>query len=427
MQRILVFLLILAFLAVNLSCAQKGLMTEKYAREFYRVPQLRLDGLMEKNPTFIVYGDSRPDWRLLQKFARRKNWLTWKMLIFPFYQVYWLGNGIVGGINRLRYTPDYGVRERRMMRDAVYAEAKRTGVDFIFHTGDMVVNGRYPSHWETFLKENKVEKPLVMEFPYFPVTGNHEYTNDNHEYTNDSSYGYPNYQAIFEHPLFYVLDFPDAAIFVLDSNLIIDQYQFIDDDTQEELFRTWFVSGDPGQPGWLERELAARKDKAFKIIVAHHPMISFGRHHTDWQEPDFGKSLPEKRWRLLKFFQEQGIQLLIFSHEHLYEHSIVKSISDKNQPKSQIHNNPQREIHIVVSGGAGVPLRERSDAELLHACRQNYRDEGLDVILVKQEVAYHYCLIDIDTDQLTVKVLGVERDPKRPQRLIEEIVIKKKI
>ena len=80
------------------------------------------------------------------------------MFIFPFYQLYLVGNGIVGGINYLRHEPDYGHRERRFVRDIVYAEAKRANVGFILNAGDITANdGRRPSHWATFLRENRVE------------------------------------------------------------------------------------------------------------------------------------------------------------------------------------------------------------------------------------------------------------------------------
>ena len=202
---IFILLMILGFLAVSMGYRQKGLITEKYPHEFYHVPKLLPDGPILENPKFIIYGDSRPGWRIREKFLRRENWLTWKMVLFPFYEVYWLGNGIVGGLNRLRNVPDYGIREHRMVRDAVYEQGKRSNVDFILHGGDMPTDGRRPSHWAMFLKENKIERPLVLDFPFLPVTGNHEKA-------NDPTYGLPNYEAVFDYPQFYVLDFPDAAI-----------------------------------------------------------------------------------------------------------------------------------------------------------------------------------------------------------------------
>jgi len=413
-QRVFTLFLVFGLLAINMGCAQKGLVAEKYPGEFYRIRKLLPDGPIDKNPKFIVYGDSRPGWRVKERFLKRDNWLTWKMLLFPFYEGYWLGNGLIGEVNRLRHTPDYGVIERRMVRDAIYDEAKRSKVDFIINGGDMPTDGRRPSHWETFLKENKVERPLLLDFPFLPVIGNHEKA-------NERIYGLPNYEAIFEYPQFYVLDFPDVAIFVVDSNFIIDQYQFINDNEQDALFEEWFVSGENSeQPAWLERELTFR-NQTFKIVVIHHPPISFGRHHSDWSKPSFGRNLQKKRQQLLKLFHEQGVQVVLCSHEHLYEHSILRSWGQGADPTYGTEN----EIHFIVSGGGGVPLRTRSDAQKLKKCRQNYRAEGLDVLLVKQEEIYHYCLVDIAPDKVTIQVLEVTGDAARPPRLVEEILITK--
>lgn len=195
-KRISILLLIIGLFAASMAYClseRKGLITDKYSRDFYHVPRLLPDGPMEENPRFIIYGDSRPGWRVKERFLERKNWLTWKMLIFPFYEVYWLGNGLVGGINYLRHKPDYGIREHRMIRDAIYEAGKQSKMDFIIHGGDMPTNGRRPSHWATFLRENKIDKPLVLDFPFLPVVGNHEKA-------NDETYGLANYEAIFDYP-----------------------------------------------------------------------------------------------------------------------------------------------------------------------------------------------------------------------------------
>ena len=247
---------------------------------------------------------------------------------------------------------------RRMVRDAVYAEAHGTQVDFLLNTGDMPTDGRRPSHWKTFLRENKVERPLLVDFPYLVVSGNHERT-------NDLEHGLPNYQAIFDYPLFYVLDFPDAVLFVVDSNVIIDQYQFIDDDVQEKLFQKWFISDDPEQPGWLERELAVRH-KTFKMVALHHPPISFGKHHGNWTNPAFGKNNSQKRRQLIKLFQEQDVQVVFCGHEHLYEHSIVTAHSNGNTNQSA--------VHFIISGGGGAPVRDATDAK---NCQNSRRITGV--------------------------------------------------
>ena len=405
-QRVFVFLLISGFLITSIGCAGKGLVSAEYLDDFYCVPNLLPDASMNKNPQFIFYGDSRPGWRLNERFLRKKNWITWKMLIFPFYEIYWLGNGIVGGINRLRHVPDYNHPQRLMVRDAVYEEAKRSKVDFILHGGDMPTDGRRPSHWETFLEEHNEELPFVSEVPFLPVIGNHERT-------DDKDYGMPNYQAVFSCPPFYVLDFPDAAIFVLDSNILIDQYQSIDDDEQDALFRKWFVSDDGSEePAWLERELASRNQQ-FKIVAMHHPPVSFSKHYTDWTKTSSGRDLTKKRYRLFSVFRKYEVRLILSGHDHIYEHNIV-----------QLSGDDGPSIHVLISGGAGSPLRSGTDPTRTAECCQVFSEEGLDAALVRQVEIYHYCLVDIDPDKITIRVMETTGDPKDPVILADEIVIK---
>ncbi len=404
----ILFLLAISYLAVFRGCARKGLVTEKYSSDFYHVPGLLPGEPVDKDPGFIFYGDSRPGWRVQEKFLKKKNWYTWKMLLFPFYEIYWLGNGIVGGANYLRHIPDYGARERLMMRDAIYEAAKQQKLDFIFHGGDMPNDGRRPAHWATFLRENKIERPLVSDFSFLPVVGNHEKA-------NDPAYGLPNYEAIFDYPQFYVLDFPNAAIFVVDSDLILDQYQFIEDDEQDALFQKWFVSGeDSEQSAWLEREMSSR-DQTFKILMIHHPPISFAKHHGDWTEPSYGRNLQQKRQQLLNLLYKQQVQIVLCSHEHLYEHSILQYPDGEDAGR--------HEIHFVVCGGGGVPLRTRTSQEKLERYLDNYCAEGLDVALVKHEDIYHYCLVEITPDKVSVQVIEVTGKPEEPVKVAEEIVV----
>jgi len=210
-------------ITVTLSCSGMGLLTEESTPEIYSVPKLLPDSLLPENPKFIVYGDIRPGHRLVEKFGRKENWRTWKMAIVPFYQLYWLSNGIVGGIDLLRKDTGYGSGTRAMVRNALLNEAKSIHADFIVNTGDFVSDGRYPDHWLRFIKENKFDSPLLTEIPYLPTTGSHECT-------NDSVYGRKNFSAIFQYSGFYTIEFPDADLFVIDSNIMLDQKQFINDD-----------------------------------------------------------------------------------------------------------------------------------------------------------------------------------------------------
>jgi len=408
-SRLIVLALIVISLLVSSKCATKGLITQTYPDDFYRIPKfIPHDTPINHNPTFIIYGDTQLGWRVHEKFWKKKNWFTWKMLLFPFYEIYWLGNGIIGSINWLRSVPDYGIRELRMVRDAIYEEAKRSKVDFILNTGDLVSDGRRPKHWETFLKVNKEEVPLLTEIPFLPNMGNHDRV-------NDSKYGLPNYEAVFDYPQFYVLEFPDLAIFVVNSQIIIDSYQKIDDDQQDELFKRWFVSDEYSErSAWLQRELASRKTK-FKIVVMHHPPISFGKQHKNWLNPLNGRSLRKKRRMLFQVFQQNQVQVVFSGHEHLYEHSILH--------KDPSANDKNNQIHIIVTGSGGAPLRDLRDEATIAKYKENFNIENLAVESIKRYKIYSYCLISCDSAKLQINVFEVTGDAMHPIRLVDEFAV----
>lgn len=408
LRRFFGFLFVFALVAFGSGCARKGHLTERYEPNFYRIPRLLPEGPMTRNPTFIVYGDTQAAWRLSNKFTMRENWWTWKMLIFPFYEIYWLGNGVVGAINFARQMPDYGRGARVMMRDAVYAESNRSSVDFILHTGDLLgLDGRRPDHWAIFLRENKHQHPLLNEVPYLPTLGNHERA-------NDPMYGRPNYEAVFEYPSFYRVEFPDVALFVVDSNLIIDQKQGIEDDRQDDLFNEWFLSGDPNHPAWLERELA-RCDKPFKVISMHHSPLSFGYHWRDWVNPAYGRNISQKRRQLLRLLQSHGVQVIFSGHDHIYQHNVLR-----NTIQSPLG---VEEIHGIVSSGGGVPIRRPRSAEEVEEIRQYYIEESLEIEPSDQKKAHHYCLVHVDASQMRIQTFEVTRNNE--PRLWEEIIIPK--
>ncbi|NIM18850.1 MAG: hypothetical protein GTO42_02345 [Candidatus Latescibacteria bacterium] len=409
-RKIVTIIIASLLLAGSAGCASKGLVREKYPEEFYRVPKLLPDGPQKNNPKFVVIGDNQAGWRGKEKFVRKKNWATWKMAIIPFYQLYLIGNGIVGGVNWWRHAPDYGKKERLMVRDAIYAEAKRSKVDFILNVGDIAAHdGRRPSHWKMFLQENKEKHPLLEEVPYLPTAGNHDRT-------NDEIYGLPNYRAIFDYPRFYVVDFPDAALFVTDSNFILDQEQEVDDDTQDALFEKWFVSDvTSGEPAWLERELRARKN-VFKIVAFHHSILSFGEHNSDWTNPSCGRNLGEKRKRLIELFQREGVQLVFSGHDHFYQHIVIGSAGDKS--------GENEVIHLVVSSGGGAPIREVSE-RVVEECHQRYNEQVVSCQLVNVAEVHHYCLAEVSTENLTVETFAVTGDPEQPIRLLEKFQLER--
>lgn len=385
--------------------AGKGLLSETYTPDYYEIPRLIEDNSLDHNPTFIVYGDSRPGWRVKESFTRKKNWWTWKQILIPVYQIYWLGNGAVGGVNGLRNVPDYGDRQARRVRDAVYAEAKRSNIDFVMHLGDIATDGRYPHNWKPFIDQNKFEVPLVLEYPLLPVMGNHEHG-------NDPVYGMPNYRAVFDYEPFYVFECPDADFFVVDSDIIIDGHQMMDDDLQDELFEKWFVGGGD-EPAWLERKLSA-STKTFKVVVMHHPPLVFAGHYHDWTDPENGRNTLEKRRALIDLLVEHGVQIVLAGHQHLYEHNILNAI-DKT-PLAQ-------GIHVLISGGAGSPLQPGSNEEEMAEQVQAYGGQGFDVSNLRQDVVYNYCLVNVSPDRIAIDIYEVPDKSDTPAMIIDQIII----
>ncbi len=379
-----------------------------YEPDFYQVPRLLPDEPLPQDPTFIVYGDNQATWRVLQKFLLPRNWQTWNMLIFPFYELYWIGNGLWGWVNWQRNVPDYGEDTRLMMRDVIYAEWKKTGSDFILNVGDIAANdGRRPQHWAQFLEENKHQHPLLNEAPYLPTAGNHE------RYGSEP-YGKANFEAIFDYPAFYVVESPSMALFVLDANIIVDWRDQIDDEEQNRLFTKWFVSDDPSRPAWLEQKLMEH-DKPYKIVSMHQCPVSFGFHWKDWFRNSYGQGSIEKRRKVLELFRDNGVQVVFSGHDHIYEHNILKSIDAVSLGDS--------EIHFIVSSGGGVTLREPTSPGQMERIKQLYTDEGFEVVPESHFKAYHYTLVEVSPENLAIRTYTVPTDSPRDRHLLDELVI----
>jgi hypothetical protein len=400
------------------SCAKKGLVSETYPESFYKIPKKIGEGPHGKNPRFLAYGDTQSGRRVKEKFGKKDVWWTWKAFIFPFYYLYNIGQGAVGGVNWLRDVPDYGGKERRLVRDAVYAEALETRPDFLMDLGDICMHdGRRPQHWEKFIQENRFDVPLVEEIAFVPVIGNHDRA-------NDEEYGYPNFRAVFDYPRFYVLDFPDVAVFVLDSDFILDQNQHIDDDLQDELFEEWFVSaeGSP-EPSWLERELAKR-EQAFKIVAMHHPLASLGKHYYDWTNPDYGRNLIEKRRLLLDLLFDENVQLLMAGHEHLYQHNVISRSRRTDGTHAAVDpGTGDQLIHMLITSGGGAPIRSLPDGDEIARRLESFHEQGFVVENRSNFFVHHYSIVEVEPHRIEINTMAVDPDKVRPHPPMEAITI----
>ncbi len=400
---------VLVFLIFS-GCASRGKLTDHYGPDYYQVPKLLDEAEMKhKNPVFLVYGDTQAGWRIYEKFLREENWKTPWMLAFPFYQIYWLGNGIYGLINYQRTIADIGADTRLMMREVMYQQAKQLPADFILNLGDICSSkGTHLQHWEVFIDENKINHPLLQEIPYVPVPGNHDYTND--------STGISNYQAVFQRPRNYTVEFKDGVLIAMDSNLMIDQRQLIPDDLQDRYFEEYFVSAAGGTSSWLEEQLLRFGNKPHKILAMHHPLITFAKHHKDWLRSDYGRDLLTKRDKFIELLKQHQVDVIFSGHEHLYQHVSIPYEDEMGAEKA---------LHFVTSSSGGVPLRRVEDEETLKEFEDHFSENNLAVQRHELVSVHHYTEVRMDAEALYLETWQVSKETGKQESVLEKIVVRR--
>ncbi|MEJ2721917.1 MAG: metallophosphoesterase, partial [bacterium] len=213
---------------------------------------------------------------------------------------------------------------------------------------------------------------------------------------------------------FYVIRCPNVDLIIIDSSLIVDHWGYIDDDTQDALFEKWFVSNDNSpEPSWLERQLE-KSDKTFKVVFMHVPPIVFAGHYTNWTDPDKGRDLSTKRFRLLDLLAKYDVSLVLSGHQHSYEHNTLNRIGDRHL---------DRDMHFVVTGGAGSPLHPGLDADKIAKLESEYRSHGLGVVSQMQYVAYNFCVVRTGSETMSIDVYEVPDRESAPAELIDQVII----
>ena len=400
-------ILFIAIIILINGCASTGLLRDTYDPEFYQMPSLMPENKLDHNPEFIVYGDSQPAWRLQVKFATAGIWTSKKMWFFPFYQLYAFGQGIYGLGNFILNRPDYGSDTREMMRDVVYSACKKNNYDFILNTGDIMgQDGRVPEHWKYLLDDYNLEHPILKEIPYLPTVGNHERK-------HDKKYGSQNYEAVWDYPSFYTVEFPDAELFVIDSNIMIDFRNDLKNAEQDSLYRVWLFSGNPNKPAWLETELVDC-NKKFKIVSMHQCPFSYNWHWKDWYKRRYGPDLLTKKAELVNLFKENGVQVVFSGHDHIYQRNVLHY--EKNE------NFPRDNIQFLVSSGAGTTIRPANSFRKREKLRNMYSEDGYNVTHDSHVSAYHYTVVSIDPNKMAIRTFGIPIDNPEEEYLIDEVV-----
>ena len=389
------------------SCAKKGLVSEFVPPHLYDFKRELPDSTQNRNPVFLVYGDNRPSWRLVEGFVEKHNWSRKRLLLFPVYFPVLLYNAIFGGTAYKRHVPDLGHKIRKIVLHQIYEEVNRNEIDFIAHTGDMVENGTYFSHWKEFLTETVVEQPVLKLVPFYPAPGNHERL-------NEEVYGKYNYDTVFPNSRFYTKKFKDLIMIFLDSGVLFDQYgDFHSYSVQDSLYAEYLVSApDSEKPSWLEEQLASAREK-YKIILIHHPLFSYGKHSRDWDK-SWGINLKQKRSEITELFKKYNVQLIIAGHEHYYEHNVLNYIQEDKSYK----------MHIVVTGGGGTLIRPLVSMSKVNEWLDEDAQDGYQVNMVSRAAEYHYCIVSVTENGINIEVIKVEEGENENRIILEEFSIR---
>jgi len=301
------------------------------------------DGYTVDTLNIMLFGDNRPGYRtsrlqpqfatIQQMFSLNPVKIVHGLITIPVVLVKGLfpDLALIRDIPaEIRHMPTWG-REHQVLNamtlkiDSLNAQGKT--ISAIINTGDLVFDGRYPAHWERFLR---ITRPVSSRTPYFPIAGNHERT--------DTEEGVENWRTATGLPvggdrLYYCFDTADGWVrfIALDTNPIVDPANHWTREVQvkysEEEF-TWLVDRVKEHTGPV-------------IVMMHHPPFSAGFHRMEWQSDPV---LRERRERMVGALHDAGISIIASGHEHTYQRALLTW--------------PDAVLIAIVTGGAGAPLHQ---------------------------------------------------------------------
>ena len=273
--------------------------------------------------------------------------------------------------------------------------ARRTSPDpirFILSNGDAVLDGRDPRQWN--VSWLPIVDRLTSEggLPFYMAAGNHDVTESGNPNASGRRDGLMNYfravaklipangqaRRLNGYPTFAV-GYGNVFVIAFDSNIAEDRKQF----------------------EWVQAQLAALDRTRYPIVVAmaHHPAFSSGLHGG----PAVERPTVAIRTRWMPLFRRHHVRLLLAGHDHLYEHWVERYRDSTGWYR----------LDQIVSGGGGSPLYTYRGEPDIAA----YLGAGtVDSVRLEHTVRpgpkpadnpYHFTIIHVDGDQLTLEVIGV--------------------
>ena len=237
--------------------------------------------------------------------------------------------------------------------------------DFIVHTGDMVLTGGLWYQWIAF--NESIAAVREAGIPFYGVVGNHEkYTDQWYVYDEE----FINYRTYFDFPhvidepgeneLYYSFDYERVHFVFLNTE---DYFDDREDGSNE-------FNCSAAQMNWFIADLSETHSHDFIVVSFHRTAWSIREDRPDrwWQAETVRDDFHD-------IFVQNGVDLVLMGHDHLYYHTIRDG------------------IHYVTTGGGGAPLA------------------GIDPdppIWQEIDIAYsvyHYCHIEVNRTHVTVTAL----------------------
>ncbi|MBT4129872.1 MAG: hypothetical protein HON27_16615 [Candidatus Marinimicrobia bacterium] len=268
----------------------------------------------------------------------------------------------------------YGDNRTNFLRhQEIVASITEEAPDFVINSGDVVNSGLRPD-WDT--EYFNPLQDLISSTPVYVALGNHENNTLYGQKYADSPEQNPAYSRYFkeyfsfpenEHEVYYSFTYGNTFFIFIDNNLAAYSERDFPD-----------ITPGSAQFRWLEEQLKSPEAQAAEwLLVAGHIPIFSAVYPVDYIL---------NREYLWPLFKKYDVDMYFSGHIHDYERAYVDGITH------------------IVSGGGGGP--------------QNTNVRNI-VDIRKRKNNYHYCIIDVDSSELSFTV----RD--KDQNIMDEFVINK--
>ena len=267
-------------------------------------------------------------------------------------------------------------------------------VRFVLQSGDAVLNGRDAKQLNVSFVDLINRLTTEGGVPYFLAPGNHDVSSSDKLDNPDRIKGVSNFLAMNAklippdgsprrlngYPTFAV-GYGNTFILAVDSNIANDDTQF----------------------AWMKAQLEGLDRNRYHhvFVVCHHPAFSSGPHGGAAIETS--TLVIRNRW--MPLFHKHHVRAMFVGHEHFFEHW-VERYQDTDGKKYRLDH--------VLTGGGGAPLYEyKGDPDTRSYIRASEAEKiTLDRIAKPAAEpggnAYHYVLVKVDGDRISMEVIGVD-------------------